>query len=586
MGLSYIDADLGFEDSLWHPSVNFFEPPSKTPNSSLKIAALVGDRLFSGLRYEGYLYLVTPDSWRGIFDFIDPDFLIVESFISSCTGHWQYGQLDGNISSSGLREVIDSAKRKGLPCVYWITHGSEYFSYFSSFASLFDHVFCADPKFAELLSAEGVSASVLLPAAQPRLHNYMLCEGSSGEFEFPLLVDGLAFLKKCNLPPGLIDDIKTHGAKFIDSEKFGSCCLGVGKEEYLGSVTPEALVEVLKRSKVSLTLGQSSESETSLAWRSIQAAACKSLVVHFGELAAGDVRQGVVQLCHTREQLIVMLVSAQLDELYRKRIVQKAWRKVYSEHTFSHRVRDIAAILGVRHDWQEYPLVSVVAPTYREAFQQSLFCNYSKQTYPNKELVLVVNGVVAVSESISREGCVRVFSAPAEVFAASCLNLGVQNSRGDYCIRMDDDDCYGENFLLDMILSLRAVEAAVFGKPPSYLLFEGDGAIYRRCKVKPGLVLGRDSVSNGEKWLAGNSIGGKRDFLISCPYPESRAVSADTGFLRCASKMLDEFYVFDDFNVVAMRRNDVSSHTWGLEEAVLKSKCQRLEGVCAEDILV
>ena len=572
-------------ESVWHPPVNFFKPRKPNPNSSLNIAAVVGERLYQGLRYEGRLHIALPETWRQIIDHAEVDFLIFESFFVSCTGHWRYGQVGEGKARKELEELLCYSKKQSIPTVYWITHGAEYFSAFSEFSRLFDYVFCADPEMAGLLASSGVEARTLLPAVQPAVHNPLKQTGE-GVFTVDVLVDRISLINKCESGLKSLNDLSEHGYKSVDSGSLSANSSLAQDHSFLGTVSPEALLEIVKRTGVYLTCGETAESPTSQQWRSLQAAACKSLVVHYGEIDAAEVRQGLVCSYRGKEELLVALAAFEKDELYRRRLAHQAWRRVHSEHTFSHRLREITAVLGIENDWVEFEKISVVMPTCRPELISGALSSFEKQAYPNKELVIVMNWQGADAGAVPVMGNVKALSVPFENPAAVCLNFGIEHASGKYCVRMDDDDFYGENFLADIALSLRAVDAVVFGKPPAYICFESDGSVYSRAAAWPDVVLGRGEILSGEKWLAGNSLGGEVDFLKNHPYPESCLDAADTGFLKSAAQHVAEFFVFDDFNSVASRRSDISSHTWKIAESLLRKKGDRLVGVSVSDIFV
>ncbi|QKE65463.1 glycosyltransferase [Aquipseudomonas campi] len=585
--MSFFEAEVArvHGESVWHPPVDFFEPRKRKPNSSLNMAAVVGEKLYQGLRYEGRLHVALPGTWRDILDFAEVDFLIIESFFVSCTGHWKYGQTNEGAARTDLEKLLSYSRERGIPSAYWITHGVEYFNAFLAFSRLFDYVFCADPEMVDLLAASGVEARVLLPAVQPAVHN-PLRQTEAEPFSIGVLVDQVSLIYKSTTGAEALHDLGEHGYKSIDlGSVSASSHLGRDKH-FLGTVSPEALLEVIKRTSVYVTCESSAESPTSQQWRSLQAVACKSLVMHYGNLGESDIRQGLVQSCKDREELLVALAAFEQDDLYRRRLCHKVWRTVYSEHTFSHRMRDLARVLGIRHDWVESQKITVVMPTCRRELLSVALDNFEKQLYGNKELVVVMNWPGASNSSFPAKAGVRALVMPFEKSAAACLNFGIEQATGKYCVRMDDDDLYGEYFLSDIALSLNAVDAVVFGKPPAFVCFESDGAIYSRAVTLPDTLVGKDDVLSGSRWLAGNSLGGDVGFFKEHPYPEFFLNAADTGFLKNAALYVDDFFVFDAFNSVACRRVDASSHTWKIAEVELRKKGARLVGVAVSDLFV
>ncbi len=104
----------------WSPPVPPWKPIKK-PNSSLRIAAIVSDRLYQGLRFEGELMLLTPENWRSVLRHGRPDLLIVESTWVTATGDWHLAQSAPTADSEGLRDLVAAYRAAAVPAAYWMT---------------------------------------------------------------------------------------------------------------------------------------------------------------------------------------------------------------------------------------------------------------------------------------------------------------------------------------------------------------------------------------------------------------------------------------------------------------------------------
>src|SRR6056297_1151120 len=155
----------------WTPPVPPWQPLKKTLNSSLRMACLVEDKLYQGLRFEGEVMLLSPLNWRHALKHGKPDFLIMESIWNTATGHWHMGQCPNANGRDELLEIVFLARKLSIPTVFWFTRGCEYHEHYKEFAKHFDFVFCADPAEAESLRDEGIQAQELLPCVQPAIYN-------------------------------------------------------------------------------------------------------------------------------------------------------------------------------------------------------------------------------------------------------------------------------------------------------------------------------------------------------------------------------------------------------------------------------
>lgn len=152
---------------------------------------------------------------------------------------------------------------------------------------------------------------------------------------------------------------------------------------------------------------------------------------------------------------------------------------------------------------------------------------------------------------------------------------------------MDDDDIYGKNYLYDMMLHQRAVDADVFGKAPNFITFEESKKTYIRSMASQALsVIDPNQFDIGfNPRISGYTMAGKTSFLRLSRYPDHSYGAADSFFLLNAKFDNAVVAIVDNLNAVAVRRQDISSHTWRQSEEKIASNAQYLcKGV--GDVLV
>src|SRR5579883_2302880 len=99
------------------------------------------------------------------------------------------------------------------------------------------------------------------------------------------------------------------------------------------------------------------------------------------------------------------------------------------------------------------PLVSVVLTTRdRPRFLPVALACYRHQTYQNRELIVVDDGDAHPLDAaqVAAAGGKLVRAAPGTPIGTK-LNLGIEQSRGPWCQKMDDDDWYAPDFLASMV---------------------------------------------------------------------------------------------------------------------------------------
>lgn len=563
----------------WRPVVPAFTAPCPKAMPGLCIAAVTGARLRSGLAHEAELLSMTTLSWKGLLRERKPDLVLVEASPDESVADWR---IAGGTESSDLTDMLDFAKSLGIPTVLWNTQDHTFAGLFRSIARRFDYVFCADTRETEDLRSIGLDAEVLLPAIQPQIYNPFRVFGHTDALDIGVLYDGLADLLDKKQSLDVLRRATKYGLKIIDSSRevsaselaaipdFSSCILGC--------VDAANRLVAVKYAKTALFLDSALRTKTDQQWAVLETAACRVPVVHAGRLAQDDVRQDIVMERDDASDVEAELGKLAADDLYRRKCGQLGWRAVYHQHTFSHRLRDICRKIGISTEWEEYPGATVVTPTRRIELLFRCLETFDGQSYPKKDLVLVINRTsLAGAEELIRatqgRDDVQIINVPEERYAGACLNLGNVLARGEYCFRVDDDDYYGENYLLDMMLHLRSVGADIFGKPPKYYFFEGEGDTYDRQLKIPALTL---LPGHYELWLCGNTLGGRKDVLLRTRYPDSVFGTADTAFLMQATERRLVIASLDEFNMVVSRKIDTADHTWRASPELLKTNAKKV----------
>jgi glycosyltransferase involved in cell wall biosynthesis len=185
------------------------------------------------------------------------------------------------------------------------------------------------------------------------------------------------------------------------------------------------------------------------------------------------------------------------------------------------------------------PKVSCVMVTgNRPVFLRRAFDMYAKQSWPHRELVLVVNDPEAVvPEIFSNRPDIRVFRTPERLKIGKAINFGIERARGEFIQRMDDDDWYHHEFVMATMYRL------MFSKDP-----EGDGYVDPR-EVLSGtwrplvFIVGEDRlrywpVPEGEwgkhagAWTFGCTYAFHKRMWVRRPFREDLERGEDIAFFR------------------------------------------------------
>ena len=545
------------------------------------------ERVYHGLRHECDLVLLTPANYTRMLSSLSLDFVLVESCRETVTGHWYLAQTLDVDSRETLTALLAESRRLGIPTVYWHTEDLAYWEHYADFATGFDALYCADPRVAARFEADGVSAQVLLPAAQPRIHNGFRQSREVGSLSIPILFDGLGDIIRHGDALQVLLPLRERGLKIIDSRNQIYRTKVQTLTDYegcvLGCVTRQGRLGALKYADSCVALETTLATRTAAEWQAVETASCRLATAYLGAADRDSMRGALYTVCKDDGALLDQIDAWQSDWLERDIAAHLAWRRVHESHGYVHRLSTICADLGVAFPWEAYPRASIVTATYRPEMLGRCVENFRAQTWPNKELILVLNSDELELPTIPGVGSgaedIKVLRTPREQFTGGCLNLGIAASTGAYWFKLDDDDYYGPNYIRDLVLHARSVDADVIGKPPSFLHFDDDGCTYfLHTRMSDMIRLNEVDIAAARVWLSGNTIAGTRKIFDKARYQERNLGAADLAFVVDAAGRGATVVCGDRLNVVASRRADVSSHTWQIGSDELKKKGEVIAG--------
>ncbi|WP_413316664.1 glycosyltransferase [Agrococcus sp. 1P02AA] len=331
-------------------------PPSAAPEPGrgrLRAVSVLDRFSHSSFSDALELWPIEPSNVATDLDLIAPDLLFVESAWSGNDGAWLH-QLTGTSGPKpSVMRLIDEARDRGIPTVFWNKEDPPHFQDFLPLARTFDHVFTTEGRLVdEYLAAGAGSAEVLQFAASPTIHNPIAVDGMR---EGGVCFAGQYFRHKYPERRAQMDVLFSAAANFdfaIYSRMQG------GDERYQfpdryadrirGSLPYEEMVREYKRHRVFLNVNSVEGSRTMCARRIFELAASKTVVVSPRSPAIAAVfAEDEVLLADTEDEVRDALELVLGDPLERRRIGQRAWRRVSRAHLYEHRVEQIAQRIGL-----------------------------------------------------------------------------------------------------------------------------------------------------------------------------------------------------------------------------------------------
>ena len=580
-------ADLIPEDAYPDPSQFIDFPLLPIPEAKVDgypVAAILDTFTEYALQHEVNLLLMSPIHWRAQLEKTRPVCLLVESAWRGNDGGWRnliVGYED--VEDNPLRELLEYCRSNGIPTVFWNKEDPPHFDNFLGAAREFDFVFTSDadcvPRYREALGHDRIY--VLPFAAQPRVHNpsrerswprYPVCfAGSWVPNRYPERAETLRYILDPAVPHGLhIFDRNLARTDFGPDYRFPDRY----REAIKGTLTYEEMLTAYRCYDVMLNVNTVSESPTMFARRVFESLACGTPVISSESVGMSRMLGEHVRVTRSMEETADHLRELLADEETRARKGHLAYRHVHENHTYRHRMDEVFRRVGIEPPKVSQPTVSVLMPTMRPENVSRCLENFTKQTYPNKELVLILNNAEFDLDAIRRQiGLVpnaQVIHVDGRTTLGDCLNRGVEAASGRYVAKMDDDHHYGERYLSDSVLAASFSDAEVVGKSFHFVYFEGTNTT---ALVDKSALLQELPEHRFQSIVLGATLFVHTDVLRDILF-ESISLAEDTNFQRSAARSGCRIYAADRFNFVRVRTRQLANHSDPTPDTEFSKRCR------------
>lgn len=555
----------------WMPKFKYPEPQ---PKSRLVIATLLDIFSESCFKYEVNIIPVDKVTWKKQFEQHKPSFFFAESIWQGNSGNWvgsmtKYAEKESN----PLRDILNYCKEVGIATVFWNKEDPPNFDVFIDTAKDFDYIFTTDEncidKYQEICDHTRVYS---LPfVAQPIIHhpggrknllNKVFFAGSWFNHKhherralMRILLDG-ALEKGIHIFDRYLS-ISSKDERYRFPEKYQSAIVG--------TLSYEQMLSAYRSYKAILNVNTVVDSPTMFSRRVLEALACGTPVISTPSIGMEKMLGDFVQVTHNETETNQHINRLLTDEPYRQRLAHLGYRHVHQNYTYKNSLNYIFTKLEIISEGTEtQPLISVITAINRPQDLDNCLQNYARQAYQNRELLLILDSkhfkVDEVKPKVIQLPNVRVFEDDRTL--GECLNLGVDNAKGEYITKCDSDDFYGSNFLSDLVLPFTYTDAAIVGKWTHHMYLEGSDKLIVRF---PG------NEHKYVKLVMGTAMILKREVFTKVRFPHRR-VGEDTVFLRNCTKEGFKIWSTDKYNFVQKRGKELDNHTWKIADEEVLSK--------------
>jgi spore maturation protein CgeB len=582
--LSYLIESINKESGFGVDNKEIYCPefiPKVKPKSvtyDINIGVILDQFSFDSFKYEANYIKLSKKNWKK--ELIDNDIkiLFLESVWSGNNDEWKFmmTSIDKPFAQP-LVDLVTFAKKKKIPVVFWNKEDPVNFDVFIEFAKMSDYIFTTDDnmvsKYKSIVKHNNVYS--LMFAAQPLIHNpirdkklevHEVCfagswyntEKFNDRKKFTSIVLDGADKFELNIFDRMYSSKKdTKNRKFPDKYQ----------KYIVGSLEYTEMLTAYRQYKVFLNVNSVFESDTMFSRRIFELLACGTLIVSSKSKGLKRLFSKYVDICTNSDQVtkaITRCLDNNIENSIKKHL---GMREVFLNHTYSHRMKRILSKLDIQVP--EVPKkVSVITVTNRIDYLDNVIKNYKGQGYFDKELILVLNSldfdVENVRSKFIDQGIdVKVISTHPDISLGGCFNQGYEVSDGNYIAKMDDDDIYGSNYLIDMIHAFDYSNADLVGKWTTHTHLESTGLTYER-------FAGRENIYCD--FVTGATMMMKKAVMESVKFTEKNR-GEDSQYLIDVKKKGFIIFSSDKYNFIIMRRKDISKHTWEIDESEYLDAC-------------
>lgn len=551
----------------FHP----FEWKDQSPRrADLTVAVILDEFSEVAFRFEWNQVLLTRANWEEELRAQAVDFLFVESAWAGNSGAWRYQITGMSGPKPDFLKLLEFCKQEDIPTVFWNKEDPAHYGDFIEAALEFDVVFTTDSNCLEAYRKDlGHDRVHVLPfAAQPAVHNPI--RPKHGWRSRDVAFAGMYFANKFPERRNQLDVLLKGAIDATADRKPGLEIFSrvMRRTEYqfpkefkryvVGSLSYPQMLAAYKAYSVFLNVNSVVDSPSMCARRVFEITASGTPVLTTpSEAIPRYFTADEITTVSTREEAARMTRVLLTNPAMADRMVHKAQRRVWSQHTYSHRVeRVVQSVVPARSRPVTPPDLSVVVSTIRPHLTERLLQTLGAQKGVDLEVVLLTHGFEVSSGELDRmkeeaglEHLV-VLTAGRDRSLGSCLNRCVDAAGGSVVTKMDDDDYYAPHYLADQVSALMYSGAQVIGKQAHYMFLKSHNATVLRFPQKEHTFT---------HLVMGPTIMGKREIFARNPFIDA-SIGEDTAFLRSIREQDGLIYASDRFNYCQYRGS--ADHTW------------------------
>ncbi|MBP9707704.1 MAG: glycosyltransferase [Oligoflexales bacterium] len=524
----------------------------------LTVACILDDVALLNFKEEFQSIILNVKSWKNQLQSKNPDFIFFSTSQES-----NFNDFFKPKNREVLEDLVIFCKQNKIPQILWDKEDFSDFGGFLELAKSVDFVFASDLRCVELYSQNLHRKEIYhLPfAVQNRVHNptvkalkpipKLACKAPSLETSKS---ENLMQFEDWATPlfnVGAIDIYKLNNAEIVNSNLF---------ENSKDTRSINKMLATFKKYTAFLSHGSEQEGAT-FQRKAIEILACATPVIYSSHSFLSRYLNGNECLVANSREAYEMGLRLILDQDYQNRMGHIASRKILSEHTYSHRVREMAEKIGLKDRIEvQSDLVSVICVSNRPSYIDCVLENFRSQIYPSLEFIFVMNSddfiESEVNEKFEELKNIKILRKPPEATLGECLNEARAHVNGKFFAKFDDDDEYGSHYIMDTILAFNFSGADIVGKKAYYAYVKGMDCTVLRFP---------DQEYRYSHIVSGASLVVKTEHTKDIQFAKVPK-GTDTNFLNSCRDRGLRIFASDRFNFLVNRSASKDQHTWKIDD--------------------
>lgn len=559
----------------------------KPKDPTLRFISILDEISYFSWAYEFKLFEMSRTNYKKQIESSSSQGVFIESCWNGNFGNWLYAFTSPNLqhaNAQALLSALDTANNRKLPVIFWNKEDPMHYDKFLPIAKKCNVIFTTDSNKVADYKRDIPEAKV---EALPFAANIHLCNPkdrfrikepgtvcfagsyySVGHDDRKEQMDRLLpAIIECN---GVIYDRMSN----IEGDRYA---YPPQYKEYTQPAVPfNEIIDVYKKFKIFLNVNTITDSPTMMSRRVYELLACGTPVISTPSLALEKQFPGIVQIADDAEEAVKIAQDLLADEWKWARLSHLGYREVMLKHTYSHRMQQIAKAIGV-HKKEQEPLVTIAAVTNRPEFIDRLAKNIREQSIPRLELIFVLQNYSEEQiEKLKRELYVdgRMYEDTHFIIDESDSTLGarlnkaIEISKGDYLVKMDDDDFYFSNYIQDMLIPFSFGNYGIVGKKEIFIYLEEHDKTIVRYK---------NERHKETDFVAGATLVISREALNKLEFGDKNR-GEDTSLLNQAKEKKIKIYAADPFNFIVWRGKNKNRHTWQVDDEFFMKNAEVVGG--------